>query len=252
MTLLALRNSFVIDDRYAVGGVWEGYPFDGGITQVYGQRSVTGSVHSGTDLGPYTGRGTPVRAPLPGYGRIYNYGDFGKQVIVQLEPDDVYGQLYMILPHLDSFELGMNRSVAEGEIVGYAGDSGLSFGVHTHFAFGIDPLISGDYRRCVDPYIFIKRAELEDDVAMAEYERGLLGVAFGDPTKMSGAYDVLNNYRSPEYPVGFFYAVNESDGSVDPIDGDDTDLNDSVVRMKRIGFLACDVVNGPKAWPIIK
>jgi len=192
VSMLTLEHSWVRDGNYRVGGYWEGWPGEGVITQIYGQRSVTGSVHTGTDIAAKY-RSNCV-APIGGYARMYNYGTFGKHVIIELAKDDEYGQLYCIMAHMDGFLLNMDRRVDAGEPLGLVGYSGLVYpadinGTHIHFGFGLDPLISGNYQRCIDPYIFIQRAE--EEYQMSEARLGLQFIAGGDWSKVSPIYEKL-------------------------------------------------------------
>lgn len=242
MTVLVLRNSFVVDDRYVPGGRWEGWPCEGTITQVFGKLSVTGSTHAGVDIGVVSR--TPLYAWADGVVQNLENPSFGRHVYLRHGRDDILERdLNGIAGHCDEINIvPSGKAVAAGELIAYSGNTGLSTGPHVHLGFGAFQ-ISGDYRQCVDPYLLIKRAEIEEDLPMAPYERGLLSIAFGDPTVMSTVYDGLD-------AAGFFAAVNASDGPAGPIAGPDA-LNNSIVRMKRIGFLATDTVNGPPAWEAV-
>ena len=254
MARLVLENSFIRDDQYVAGGFWEGWPVEGQITQVFGQQSVTGSTHAGTDIG--AGYGSTAYFPMAGLAIPQYWGSFGNWYTVECEYDDEYGQLYYAMAHFDHLELSQARWVEAGDVAGRVGNTGVSFGPHVHFAFSWDKFISADWRRCLDPYIFIKRAQEEQ--VIPEYLVGLMQVSLGDPMVMSAVYDALDNFRGTgisgnAYPAGFFYKLNQSDGTVDPIDGDATDLNDSIVRMKRIQSLAWgDKARGNDAWAIVK
>jgi murein DD-endopeptidase MepM/ murein hydrolase activator NlpD len=243
---LVLDKTFIVDDNYVVGGRVEGFPCDGQITQTFGMQSVTGVPHNGIDIAIYY---RPVYAPS--YGLITgvnNWGTFGNWVVMYHGWDEGVGtDLYSVYAHLSAFSVAVGEVVQPGQQLGVSGNTGLSFGAHLHWGFSRDANISGIHSRNYDPYIFIKRAEEEQDM-MAEYERGLLSVASGDFKTMLSCYDVLD-------AAGYFAAVNESDGVAPPYNpGDDTatELNASLVRSKRINFLACDIEAGPKAWALIK
>lgn len=250
MSLVVLRNTWIRDGNHQVGGFYEGWPCEGPITQVFGGTTVTDPTgvhrHAGDDIGVRTG--TPLYAW--DYGEVQNqdWGDFGKHVYLrhgwdELLERDVNG----IVGHCSQINIVPNgKRVAPGELIAISGNTGLSFGDHVHFGFG-DFFISGDYRRCIDPEVFIKRAEQEEDLPMAPYERGLLSIAFGDPTVMSTEYDGLD-------AAHFFDAINASDGVAPPFLGESDpvkQLNAVSVRRNRIAFLATDVVNGPKAWEAV-
>lgn len=248
--ILALRNSFVVDGKYEPGGSWEGWPVEGVITQVFGLLSVTGSIHAGTDIA--AAMRTPVLAWADGEVQNQSWGDFGHHVYLRHGWDDLLERdINGLAAHCDQVNIVPNgKRVSAGELIAYSGNSsftGKSTGPHVHLGFGAYQ-ISGDYRQCVDPYLFIKRAELEDENApMAPYERGLLGISYGDPTVMSTVYDGLD-------ALGYFAAINASDDVAPPFLGEPDpvkQLNAVSVRRNRIAFLATDVVNGPKAWEAV-
>lgn len=237
MTMLKLGGSWVRDGKYEVGSYWEGWPAEGVITQVYGQMSVTGHPHSGVDIAaPYR---SPMLAPIAGWARYYNYGDFGIHVIIQPDRDDEYGQLYVVMAHMDE-AIGHDRQVVPGDKLGYVGFSGKIVpaninGTHVHFGFGMDSLISGDYRRCVDPYVFIQRAEEEDDMSSSA-RLGLQFIAASGIDRVAACYDVFvkNGLIDRLYGAG---------QQANPID-ENNDLNDAIVmRFQILGIAASDIAD---------
>lgn len=243
--MIMLNNSWVRNGDYSVGGFWEGWPAEGPITQVFAQQSVTGSTHTGVDIAaPYR---SPMIAPHSGMARHYRYGDFGNHVIISLPADDQYGELYMVMAHMDDFEDPRDRWVEAGTLLGRVGYSGKVVpsnvgGTHVHFGFGKDMMISGDYRRCVDPYIFIQRAELEDEMATGS-RMGLQFLACGDFTKLYMAYEKLRAHQTqflqtiyPEGQAENFYSIPSEDAL--------RQLNCAdVMRFQILGLAATDVAD---------
>lgn len=242
MSLVVLRGSYIRDDDYRVGGYWEGWPCEGPLTQIFGIQSVTGSIHAGDDIAVPVG--TPIYAWDEGEVQNQNWGDFGTHVYLRHGIDeqlkkDVNG----IVGHCSVNNIvPSGKRVAAGELIAYSGNTGKSTGPHVHFGFGAY-WISGDYRQCFKPKMFIDRAA-EEDEAMLGYERGLLSIAFGDPTTMSAVYDGLDK-------LGYFAAINATDDVAPPFLNEPDpvkQLNAVSVRRNRIAALACDTVNGPLAW----
>ena len=101
------------------------YPIDGAFTSPFGQR--WGRLHAGIDLAAPTGR--PIRAAASG------------RVIIAA-PTGGYG-LYTCIAHNSSistcyahqsrFGAGVGEAVRQGEVIGYVGNTGHSFGAHLHF-----------------------------------------------------------------------------------------------------------------------
>ncbi|MEX1038747.1 MAG: LysM peptidoglycan-binding domain-containing M23 family metallopeptidase [Acidimicrobiia bacterium] len=98
-----------------------------------------GRYHEGNDL--FTGRGTPVVAPVSGTVE-YIVGTIGGNQFF-LNGDD--GARYLG-SHLDSFN-GKDRKVAAGETLGFVGTSGNAQGTSPHLHFGI--YLNGN---AVNPY----------------------------------------------------------------------------------------------------
>jgi LysM repeat protein len=98
-----------------------------------------GRFHEGNDL--FTGRGTPVVAPVAGSVQFIVGSVGGNQFFL----DGVDGVRYLG-SHLDSFN-GKDRKVAAGEVVGYVGTSGNAQGSSPHLHFGV--YVDG---KAVNPY----------------------------------------------------------------------------------------------------
>lgn len=241
--ILTLKHSFIRDGDYRIGGYWEGWPCEGPLTQIFGKPSVTGSVHAGDDIA--TAMRTELYAWAAGEVQNLENPSFGKHVYLRHGVDEILQKdINGIVGHCDQINIvPSGRKVAAGELIAYSGNTGLSTGPHVHFGFGAFQ-ISGNYLQCFPAKMFIERAQLEDDSAMLPYERGLLGIAYGDPKTMSAVYDGLDK-------LGYFVAINATDDLAPPF-LNETDpvkqLNAVSVRRNRLAALACDVINGPKAW----
>ncbi|MBA1335235.1 MAG: hypothetical protein HPY66_0857 [Firmicutes bacterium] len=106
-------------------------PVDGPITSGYGIRVHpvfnTEKKHEGIDIGAAIG--SPVRAALEG-------------TVEEVKKDDYYGNLIVInhgdgiktvYGHLGEVNVVSGQEVAQGEIIGSVGNTGMSTGSHLHF-----------------------------------------------------------------------------------------------------------------------
>jgi murein DD-endopeptidase MepM/ murein hydrolase activator NlpD len=114
--------------RYGGGGGGSGdmiRPTGGPFTSPFGMR--WGRLHAGIDLADPTG--TPIRAALSGR-------------VILAAPTGGYG-LYTCIAHSSSlttcyahqsrFGAAVGDHVRQGEVIGYVGNTGHSFGAHLHF-----------------------------------------------------------------------------------------------------------------------
>ena len=115
------------------------YPVNGQLTSPFGQR--WGRLHAGVDLA--APNGTPIRAAASG------------QVIL-MAPTGGYGNYTCInhgnsistcYAHQSRFGTSRGASVKQGEVMGYVGNTGNSFGAHVHFEVRVDgkPVDPMDY-----------------------------------------------------------------------------------------------------------
>jgi murein DD-endopeptidase MepM/ murein hydrolase activator NlpD len=107
------------------------WPADGLITAGFGWRNHPilnrRLFHNGLDLGAPTG--TPIRSAAE--GRVIlaqGWGGYGNAVVVQHG-----GDVTSIYAHLSRFGTSVGRNVAEGEVIGFVGCTGLCTGPHLHF-----------------------------------------------------------------------------------------------------------------------
>ncbi len=127
----------------------EGVKLD--VSSPYGMRNhpVNGKykLHSGIDLR------MPINSPIVAArdGEVIMscyYGDYGN--CVEIDHEDGFKTLYA---HLNSIKVSKGESVKEGEIIGYAGRTGNSTGVHLHFEI----INEGKYN---NPVFYVKELKM--------------------------------------------------------------------------------------------
>ncbi len=101
------------------------WPAAGEITSPFGYR--WGRQHDGIDIG--AAAGAPVRAARAGRTVSAGWrGGYGYAVLID------HGQgLTTLYAHLSGFAVEKDQNVAAGQLIGYVGDTGYSFGAHLHF-----------------------------------------------------------------------------------------------------------------------
>lgn len=117
-----------------------GWPLPG-----YGPDYITcpyGDGHNGLDIG--APHGTPIVAAQSGTVLNASYHDsWGNNVLIY--HNGTYSTRYA---HMSSMAVSVGETVSQGQVIGYVGDTGYSFGDHLHFEVYQD-----GYR--VDPYPFL-------------------------------------------------------------------------------------------------
>ncbi len=119
-------------------------PVDGEITSEFGFREhpVYGGerFHTGLDIG--VTEGTPVKAAFTGKVTFAGYDDsFGNYI--EISHGNAIKTLYC---HLQSFYSDENDLVEAGQVIGFAGSTGVATGPHLHFEIRINGV-------SYDPYI---------------------------------------------------------------------------------------------------
>jgi murein DD-endopeptidase MepM/ murein hydrolase activator NlpD len=116
------------------GLIW---PVSGPVTSPFGYR--WGRLHAGIDIGvPY---GTPIHAAASGTVVLAGWtGGYGNYTCI-----DHGGGMATCYAHLSSYAVSTGAQVAQGQVIGYVGSTGHSFGAHLHFEVRIhgnpvDPL----------------------------------------------------------------------------------------------------------------
>lgn len=114
------------------------WPLQGNISQGYGEtpfsrKSGFYRVHNGVDISGKTGM--PVYSAE--YGRVLGVGDtdifckkaaYGKWILIEHE-----NNLSTMYAHLSKIDVVPDQTLKRGELIGYAGSTGLTTGPHLHF-----------------------------------------------------------------------------------------------------------------------
>lgn len=103
------------------------------ITAVYGYSDGYDGWHAGLDFGGIVAGvdGDPIYATMDGTVEIaeFNNGGLGNVVWIN-HSDDAYFSAYA---HLSGFNTTAGSTVKKGDVIGYMGNTGYSFGTHLHF-----------------------------------------------------------------------------------------------------------------------
>jgi murein DD-endopeptidase MepM/ murein hydrolase activator NlpD len=110
------------------GGSWI-FPVSGPITGVFGEAR-PGHMHAGVDIA--AAEGTPIRAAANGRVALIQgvgaSGGYGNYTCIQHT-----STLSSCYAHQVRFGTSMGASVKQGQVIGYVGNTGHSFGAHLHF-----------------------------------------------------------------------------------------------------------------------
>jgi murein DD-endopeptidase MepM/ murein hydrolase activator NlpD len=109
------------------GLIW---PVSGPVTSPFGYR--WGRLHAGIDIGvPY---GTPIHAAASGTVVLASWtGGYGNYTCI-----DHGGGMATCYAHQSSYAVSSGASVSQGQVIGYVGSTGHSFGAHLHFEVRIN------------------------------------------------------------------------------------------------------------------
>jgi len=109
------------------GLIW---PVNGPVTSPFGYR--WGRLHAGIDIGvPY---GTPIHAAASGTVVLAGWvGGYGNYTCI-----DHGGGMATCYAHQSSFAVSTGEHVTQGQVIGYVGSTGHSFGPHLHFEVRIN------------------------------------------------------------------------------------------------------------------
>lgn len=84
-------------------------------------------MHEGIDIA--AAEGTPIRAAAAGQVVLAAYtGGYGNYTCV-----DHGGGLSTCYAHQSAYAVSSGQSVSQGQVIGYVGNTGESFGAHLHF-----------------------------------------------------------------------------------------------------------------------
>jgi murein DD-endopeptidase MepM/ murein hydrolase activator NlpD len=109
------------------GLIW---PVSGPVTSPFGYR--WGRLHAGIDIGvPY---GTPIHAAASGTVVLAGWtGGYGNYTCI-----DHGGGMATCYAHQSSYAVSGGAQVGQGQVIGYVGSTGHSFGAHLHFEVRIN------------------------------------------------------------------------------------------------------------------
>ena len=109
------------------GLIW---PVSGPVTSPFGYR--WGRLHAGIDIGvPY---GTPIHAAASGTVVLAGWtGGYGNYTCI-----DHGGGMATCYGHQSSYAVSGGAQVSQGQVIGYVGNTGHSFGAHLHFEVRIN------------------------------------------------------------------------------------------------------------------
>lgn len=108
-------------------------PLEGKITQKF-----KGLAHNGVDIAVVVG--TPIFAPASGviksagFDKTFGGGNF---IIIQHHTPQVTGYA-----HLSKISVKVGQEVAQGDIIGYSGNTGTSTGPHLHFTLTVNGVLT--------------------------------------------------------------------------------------------------------------
>lgn len=101
------------------------WPVNGPITSPFGMR--WGRLHAGVDIS--AGSGTPIRAADSGRVVLLGFtGGYGNYTCVQHT-----SSMSTCYAHQSGYATSSGASVRQGQVIGYVGNTGHSFGAHLHF-----------------------------------------------------------------------------------------------------------------------
>jgi murein DD-endopeptidase MepM/ murein hydrolase activator NlpD len=109
------------------GLIW---PVSGPVTSPFGYR--WGRLHAGIDIG--VGYGTPIHAAASGTVVLAGWtGGYGNYTCI-----DHGGGMATCYAHQSSYAVSSGAQVSQGQVIGYVGNTGHSFGAHLHFEVRIN------------------------------------------------------------------------------------------------------------------
>ena len=102
------------------------WPVNGPITGAFGEAR-PGHMHAGIDISAASG--TPIRAADSGRVVLMAYtGGYGNYTCIQHT-----GSLSSCYAHQSRFGTSNGAAVRQGQVIGFVGNTGHSFGAHLHF-----------------------------------------------------------------------------------------------------------------------
>ncbi|WP_249353612.1 M23 family metallopeptidase [Microbacterium sp. 2FI] len=126
------------------------WPFAVGVTMSYGFGWRSGRMHEGIDFTP--GAGSPIQAIADGTVRVASEagGAYGVHVIIDHMVDGQLVSSHYAHMQYGSMQVSPGQKVTVGTILGRTGNTGRSYGAHTHFEI----LMNGT--TAIDPFPWLK------------------------------------------------------------------------------------------------
>ncbi|WP_344066030.1 peptidoglycan DD-metalloendopeptidase family protein [Microbacterium pumilum] len=121
-------NFFVNDPNSAIQ-----WPFAVGVPISYGFGMRSGRMHEGVDFTP--GAGSPIQAIADGVVReaTSSGGAYGVSVIIDHQIDGQLVSSHYAHMQYGSLQVSVGQHVTVGTVIGRTGNTGRSYGAHTHF-----------------------------------------------------------------------------------------------------------------------
>lgn len=109
------------------------WPFEVGVTMSYGFGMRSGRMHEGIDFTP--GNGAPIQAIADGTVRVASEagGAYGVHVIIDHIVDGQMVSSHYAHMQYGSLQVSPGQHVTVGTMLGRTGNTGRSYGAHTHF-----------------------------------------------------------------------------------------------------------------------
>lgn len=115
------------------------WPVNGVITSPFCESRPWEACHPGLDIA--APEGTPIRAPAAGtvvlMQPVAASGGYGNYTCIQHS-----GSLSTCYAHQAGFATSMGATVAQGDVIGYVGNTGRSFGSHLHFEVRVNGAVT--------------------------------------------------------------------------------------------------------------
>ncbi|MFK4997226.1 M23 family metallopeptidase [Bacillus sp. N9] len=126
-------------------------PANGRFSSGFGPRPSLGGFHYGVDIA--AGGTVPIVAAAAGVvSSSYHSSSYGNVVFVS---HHLNGRTYTtVYAHMSSRSVSAGQTVAQGQLLGYMGNTGYSFGQHLHFEIHEGPW-NGAKSNAVNPTKYI-------------------------------------------------------------------------------------------------
>jgi murein DD-endopeptidase MepM/ murein hydrolase activator NlpD len=182
-------------------------PAQGPYTQLFGVRSVTGSIHGGLDIACV--QGTPVEAPQDGEvvdfvnsWTVWNerpVQSYGIGVCIKHRSTDEI--LYSLCAHLSRADVSIGDHVVAGQQIGLSGSTGVSTGGHVHFQLSRTQAMPSGTAQNVDPLTRLEEPmtpQEKEEMAALRARRELAALA-ADLNKYTEVLDLYQYATSKGY-----------------------------------------------------